>query len=280
MEENESQHNDEHPNEDELKDENAFLKMKMMLEKGADFHMSEEIPPDIENQFLKNIMDFEDQWSNVQTIKMFDKIEQPAQFKPVASLSDEEVETAYEELLDYMEKYGIQFDCCSPNIGKRELYRFVTEELFEEEINDMKIPGMMSCFTYDEYYPDPVYDNSKNALSDCIERIFEKNEMEFITWYPKDKIQLNDFENLDREAYKKKINHFKAHYTSIELINAEVESCELEDEKYVVKGSFEVDLFFDEVLNKITDQFTIDFYKQEDSAYWEIHKVMIGGVRF
>jgi hypothetical protein len=280
MEENESQHNEEQQHEDELKDENAFLKMKMMLEKGADFHMSEEIPPEIENQFLKNIMDFEDQWSNVQTIKLYDKIEQPTQFKPVAELSDEEIETAYEELLDHMEKYGIQFDCCSPNISKRELYRFVTEELFEDEINDMRIPGMMSCFTYDEYYPDPVYDNSKNALSDCINRIFEKSEMEFLTWYPAEKIQLNSYTDLDREAFKKKINSFKANYTNIELIEAEVDSCTLENDKYVVKGHFEVDLFFDEVLNKITDKFTIDFYKQEDSPYWEMHKIMIAGVLF
>jgi division protein CdvB (Snf7/Vps24/ESCRT-III family) len=100
------------------------------------------------------------------------------------------------------------------------------------------------------------------------------------TWFPKENIQLNDFENLDRETFKKIINKFKANYTAIELIQAEVESCELVGEKYVVKGSFEVDLYFDEVLNKITDQFTIDFHKQEDSAYWEMHKVMIGGVRF
>ena len=53
--------------------------MKMMLESGAKFgSMSEEgLPPEIENQFLKNIMAFEKQAQEMKMIKIFDKIETP-----------------------------------------------------------------------------------------------------------------------------------------------------------------------------------------------------------
>jgi hypothetical protein len=45
-------------NEDELKDENDFLKMSLMAEYGGDFIGGSDLPPDVENLFLKQIKDF------------------------------------------------------------------------------------------------------------------------------------------------------------------------------------------------------------------------------
>ena len=45
--------------EENLRMQNDFLKMKMMAESGAFFGGEGGLPADIENQFLKNIMEFE-----------------------------------------------------------------------------------------------------------------------------------------------------------------------------------------------------------------------------
>ena len=47
--------------EENLRMQNDFLKMKMMAESGAIFGGVEGLPPEIENQFLNNILEFEKQ---------------------------------------------------------------------------------------------------------------------------------------------------------------------------------------------------------------------------
>ena len=49
--------------EEKLKAENDFLKMKIMLERGATFGGdNSELPAEIENAFLNNVMAFEKQF--------------------------------------------------------------------------------------------------------------------------------------------------------------------------------------------------------------------------
>ncbi|HMD00913.1 MAG TPA: hypothetical protein VKH37_12205, partial [Ferruginibacter sp.] len=128
-------------NDDELKIENDFLKMKLMLEQGAQFGdhygTSEGLPADIENQFLKNIIEFEKQFAEQKRIKVFEKIGKPSQFRPVNEVPDEEITQAWEGLHDYLREHSIELGVCSPNISSRELYRFTIEELFEYEMDDM-----------------------------------------------------------------------------------------------------------------------------------------------
>ena len=69
--------------EDSLKAENEFLKMKMMLEHGAHFSdSSEEISAEMENDFLRYVMEFEKQYANPSFITVYEKINKPTHFKP------------------------------------------------------------------------------------------------------------------------------------------------------------------------------------------------------
>ena len=90
--------------EEQLKAENDFMKMKLALEKGAQFGSFGEKPlsPRIENEFLKNILEYEKQAENIRTISVFDKIGRPDIFKPVADLKDFEMERKWEELSAYL----------------------------------------------------------------------------------------------------------------------------------------------------------------------------------
>ena len=66
-----------HLNEEErLKAENDFLRMKLMLENGAEFgniESDKDLPPNIENEFLNYIIEFEKHAENPVYIKVFDK---------------------------------------------------------------------------------------------------------------------------------------------------------------------------------------------------------------
>lgn len=79
--------------EQNLKNENEFLKMKLMLEQGAEFgtvKSDSELPMNVENDFLNYVMQYERQAAERKMIKVFDRIKRPTHFKPVAEIQNNE----------------------------------------------------------------------------------------------------------------------------------------------------------------------------------------------
>ena len=99
-----------------LKEENDFLKMKMMLEHGAEFGSSKDLPPAIENEFLRSVMEFEKQFEKGERIKVFDKLGQPRHFRPVNEMPEAEIENEWITLYEFMQERGIELSVCSPNV--------------------------------------------------------------------------------------------------------------------------------------------------------------------
>jgi hypothetical protein len=226
--------------DEKLKAENDFMKMKLMLEQGASFGTGEgrELPAEGENEFLRNVMEFEKQFEENKTIKVFDKIGRPSHFKPVAEIPDEEMEKAWEDLSDHLGEHGLSLDVCSPNISKRELYRFATEELFMHEMGDMNIPGMMHGFIYDEFYPDLVYDNSRLVEQDLFPDIFRKEDLFHEINYDKEDIVFNGKLYETRESFIEMINRFKSLFDKIRLVKCTVTSCEVKEKDCLVAGNY------------------------------------------
>src|SRR5690606_31104881 len=85
--------------EENLRMQNEFLKLKMMAESGAFFGGEGNLPPDIENQFLNNILEFEKQQTASDEKKIKDILENPA-FKDENELDDITFQQAYKQLTD------------------------------------------------------------------------------------------------------------------------------------------------------------------------------------
>src|SRR5690242_2555088 len=109
--------------EEKLKAENDFLKMKMMLERGAEFHKPDDAPEmssELENKFLRNILEFEKQFEQQKRITIYDKVGKPTQFKPVNEIPESEIESAWDQLHHYMFEHGIEISALSPKVTVRE----------------------------------------------------------------------------------------------------------------------------------------------------------------
>ncbi|HEX6193517.1 MAG TPA: hypothetical protein VFZ42_14185 [Chitinophagaceae bacterium] len=271
-------------NEDEqLHAENDFLKMKLMLERGANFASiddEKELPPEVENEFLKHIEEFERQWDAHKRIKVFDKIQRPTHFLPSASIPDDQVEKSWEELSAYMREHGVHLDACSPNVSKRELYRFATEELFEYEMDDINMPGMMSGFIYDEFYPDIVYDNTVIATDHCMRFIFRTEPMEWMHYFKCEGLQFNRHASLTNNELKAIINRFKLAYDEITLESLENTACVLQDTHCEVTGNYEVRAMLNNNVFRLSGQWHVFLEKDTDTDYWCIHRLQISGINF
>lgn len=264
--------------DEKLKAENEFLKMKLMLEHGAQFDSegNKELPAAIENEFLSNMAEFEKQFAEHKTIKVFDKIGRPAHFKSVAEIPDEEIAKAWGDLSDYLGEYGISLGVCSPNISKRELYRFAIEELFVYEMDDMNIPGMIHGFIYDEFHPDLVYDNSRLVEQNLFRDIFRKEDLFHEIDYDKENFVFNSKLYEKRELFIEMINRFKSLFDEIELLECNVISCRVGETDCEVKGNYKASAKTesDEII--FEGDFKVELILNE-FEYWYFKKIQIGG---
>lgn len=143
-------------NEDELKAENNLLKLKLGLEHGMQMSESGDLSPDVENQWLKSVYAFEQQYKDAKRVKVYDHIGRPS-FMRSDQLSIIEITGERQRLQSIMAENGVELDCIC-EYDDVTIYRFITEELFEHEMDDIRIAGMTYHFIYEEFHPNHDYD--------------------------------------------------------------------------------------------------------------------------
>jgi hypothetical protein len=273
------------PDDEKLKAENDFLKMKMMLENGANFGSMQGgengLDPAIENMFLKNVMDFEKNFAaERKVIKLFDKIGQPTQFIPVNEIPEDEFEAAWQSLDDYLQLNNICLSACSPKVTVKELYRFTVEELFDHEMDDFAMPGFTTHFTYDEFYPDIEYENTNIAVDDCIRAILRKDPMEWMTYFGKDSLRLNNHLLLSEDGFKEKVNFFKQAYDEIDNLEVVATSFLAQGKGCIVTGNYAFTALIEKENIQLSGDWEVAFEKDDAFEYWYINSVQIAGIQF
>jgi len=169
--------------EENLRIENDILKLKLHATYGADMYIGpgKDLPPEIENEFLKNVIAFEEAMENEEVGSLYDKVGRPA-YKAAADLTDEEITTELARLHAVMNDHDIQLDVLG-KYDNRTIYSFITEELFVQEvITGCTIPGFTYHFIYEEFHPNHEYDidnRVREFLSDWFERKFDEYSFEF-----------------------------------------------------------------------------------------------------
>jgi hypothetical protein len=273
------------PEDEQLKAENDFMKMKMMLENGAHFGSMQGgengLDPAIENMFLKNVMAFEKNFAEGQKLlKLFDKIGRPTQFIPVNEIPAGEFEAAWAGLDEYLQLNGICLSACSPKVTAKELYRFTVEELFDHEMDDFAMPGFTSHFTYDEFYPDIEYEHTNIAVDDCIKAILRKDSIEWMTYFKSDNLTLNNNLLLSEDGFKEKVNFFKQAYDEIDNLEVAATSFWVRENSSTVKGNYSFSALIEKDTIQLSGDWEVAFEQDADFEYWHITNVQIAGIQF
>ncbi|MBC7851479.1 MAG: hypothetical protein H7Y31_17175 [Chitinophagaceae bacterium] len=266
--------------QEEIKAENDFLKMKMMLERGAHFGKSDECTPEMENQFLNYVMKFEEKAENASRVTVFEKIGRPTQFISIDQIPAEQVQEKLDELLEYMENHGVSLDVFSPNISAAELYRFAVEELFQINIVDLKIPGVVEGFVYDSFYPDHKHENIERAVDGCMEILLSENKFSFMDHFRSDALRLNDHYPLSQEEFKALAYNWKKHITDFHDTNIFNEKCVLEGEESIVSGQYKVHASAHAELVTWDGNWQVRLELNKEISTWEIVDVQIAGISF
>lgn len=142
--------------EEELRAENNLLKVKLKMEFGMQDTDTSALPPHVENEWLKYINEFEQQYKNAKVITVYDFIGRPS-YSKWDSLTREQTSVELERLHAILEANDVALDCIC-QYDDAIIYRFLTEELFHHEMDLIRIPGMTHHFTYEEFHPNHDYD--------------------------------------------------------------------------------------------------------------------------
>ena len=265
--------------EENLRMENELLRLKLQAELGGHSHSSGNLPPEIENEFLKNIFAFEQNYASAKRIKIYDFLDKPG-FKKADDLDDSSIEVALQEVTDLLFKKNIvvHFD---DECHSRTRYHFITEELFEMETDDFKIPGMTTNFDYEEFHPNHKKDIENRAL-EFIDEWF-KQSFSDRSWELGNEFVLPDRTLLSKADIVECLKNIFAAYTSFA------------DEKFVIKdigfqlqdgsglGHAEGGVKYNAVLESgetVTLQGPFKLYMSLDSGWWSIFHIVFPGFKY
>lgn len=207
----------------DIQRENEELKSRISEEFGGMFGSSSDLPPEMENQFLKNVEAFEKQFAEGKEITVYERVGCP-KWIPVGEVDDNKISGALHDMYNLLQQNGISLDTIC-EVEDRELYRFITEELFQEKIMDLSIDGMMTCFIYEEFHPNHEYD-VEHAVRDFITHLLQY-EGNTDDWFFNEDLKVKLSPDIDVENTIRKIKNFINAYSGFEIHHLEITSLEL-----------------------------------------------------
>lgn len=260
MKSNEHSYESDH---DKLRQENEQIKKRLTEQKGAIFSNhseGEDLPPEIENEFLKNIEAFEAVYDNADKISVYYFIGRP-DFQKVDQIPEDEIPHALDKLMFTLSNCGIALETLS-DVEDRVFYTFITEEFFMHKIDNVQMEGMVYHFIYEEFHPNHDYD-IRNCTTEFV-REFLNKESDFFASF------------LTKEAEEDKtLIQFRDSFTCFSLGHFEITSLSFDDEK----AKMEFLIGFSGIIDNtnIEQQFTgegyIDLLYRND--FWYIHEVRL-----
>ncbi len=268
--------------EEQLRADNDFLKMKIMLELGGRVVMQglqAPLSPEVENRFLRTLIEWETQSRNQKKISVYEKLGKPAHFLPPGKVGEAGMAKVWEQLDKYMRQRGICLDVCSPNIPPGELYRFAIEELFAEKIIDMNMPDMSYGFIYDEFYPDDKYDNEQIALDYCIGALLSKEPMKWMHHYKKEGLRLNGHYPITGKEFRHRAHLFQEAYDDIKDREIKEIKVMLSERECTVTGIYAVTVSAGQSFQRVQGTWKVDLERTGSSEGWYISGLIIDGLK-
>jgi hypothetical protein len=267
------------PNDEvQLRLENEMKKLNLKIEGAVFGYMSDDIPLDLEKQFLDNIMSFETQSKNATYMPLYKFLGEPF-FLPFDVLPDEHVEQELERLNEVMQKNGIDLDfLCDYSLEIR--YRFITEEFMNHEISDMRIPGMMNGFIYEEFHPNHEHDLTNDTESFFLSIMNLGSD--FKSYFLSKQMDMPKHGLVDRAKYDGRIEFFRERFHVLRINLLEIKKVTIKDineETKTARVDFELDYegIATDKHRKVTsaDKGYLNFLFADN--YWTIYSIVFKG---
>ena len=228
--------NDRKKSDKELQKENEEMKSRISKEFGGVHGRGDNVPPELENQFLKYILEFEEQFAKGKETTVYDRIGRP-EWIPETKLSDAEVEKKLQWIYERLHMNNLAIDSIC-GVEDRVMYRFITEELFDHVILDMSVPGMMTNFIYEEFHPNHEYDVEQAVLEFITHTLLQNSDTDDWLFNSDLKVWLNP--DIDLEKAIRNIKNFINSWSDFSIHQLEITALKLSEDEQRAQVVFDI----------------------------------------
>lgn len=211
--------------EEELRIQNEIEALKLEMNHGAKTFISDEAPPEIIEQWLKQVSEFENMSMNGELISIKEYIgvdAMPQELNEVEKIDKKELKKTIAQFEELLGKKRIVIDRPEhlTDIG---WYHFLVTDFFPHEIVNFSAPNYVNHLNYDDFRHDGI-NFIMNHAQDVIEDIIDLSR-------PYEGVWLSDPCRSDQEMVSQsviidKINAFRAQYDEIDPIAFEIDGLE------------------------------------------------------
>ena len=153
------------------REENELAKIKLAAEFGTVFGAVPRMPASIERAWLARVAAVEREASEARRISVASFLGFP-KYLPERRVSDRKLSAELARVQADLEASGIVVRTLY-NVPPRELYRFLTEDLMWEEIDDIRPEDVAHQFVYEEYFPNEEFE-IEHTLVEFFDMLFGK----------------------------------------------------------------------------------------------------------
>lgn len=258
--------------EEKLHADSELLKLKLELEFGMQGMATlPDLDDKMQNAFLNHVYNWEKQHAESEQKAVYEIIEKPA-FKKEDELSDDEVAVELDRINAILAQKGIELEILA-KYDNRTIYKFITEELFDCETDDMQMPGMVNTFIYEEFHPNHAYDIEETG-NDFIEYVITKKWNEFSDINLADTVEYNGI------AYAKNIftgiiYAFQEAQSQMNVLSWEIKTLNFDLENEI--GQVDGFIKYESVTTNETHDGDVVLGFVFRSNFWSIDKVVLPG---
>jgi hypothetical protein len=147
-------------------------------------------------------------------------------------------------------------------------------------MDDINVPGMITCFIYDEFHADPAYDNTIAATDYCMKYILDKEPLQLMHHFRPDNLRLNGYQSLTAEMLKEKVNAYKSGYQELRIEVLASRDCTIDKDRCLVSGIYAVRGVIANKKIKLSGHWRVHFEKSQEFENWIIVGIEIEGISF
>lgn len=264
--------------EDELKASNAVLKLKLEVEHGMKSYQCDGLSPELENQWLNYIYRHEQLHRQCGRVTVFDYVGRPP-FTAIESLEKEQVTAELERLLAIMRVSGVQLDCLC-EYDDAIIYKFLTTELFSEEMDNIHMPGLVNHFTYEDFHMNNQYELERIGV-DLIKSIYNHEwRPEYDSIWVGAAVKFNGVDH-DFHGFSTVVMGFQQRYAFLEIRELNIDEVSVDENTGT--GQLSASLSYLSQLHAQPPavhrgECLINYRKDPESGYWHVVDIRVPGI--
>ena len=191
-----------------------------------------EDPPEPYNSWEEYFDDFDRQLEEASPITVRKRIGNP-NLRPPDDIADSEMEEELDKLIELLHASNVVIDFIH-EIGDREAYRFIVEELLNETMDDIHIPDMYSHFIYEEFHPNDE-DDVELWTGEFLDTFFKEGTGGSFIPIGDKELYDADGKPISQKEFRKQIDEFHALYPVVTEHKYEIHSLRIEGDYATVE---------------------------------------------